>query len=114
MKIFRLDALSEAADGKGCSIGPDELKSASVYLLYCKLAPNAAPKELRGDDGEKVVYVVKGSLDARKGGSRFRVSSGEAFHLKENETILLENTGDKEAALIAAGSRCKRADDNIT
>ena len=109
MKVFRMDALCEALGGKECLLGPEELGSASAYLFYGRLCPGDPPKELFAKVGcEEIVYMVNGTLEARKGNSSFRINAGEAFHIKENDSILLENKSGKEAVFISVGGECKK------
>ncbi len=105
MKIFKMPELSEAGGGSDYLLGPEQLKSNSLYLLYTRLHPGEAERAISAKDGhEEILYVVKGNINVKNGRSAFQISSGEAFQLKANDKYLLENSGDKEAVFITAGS----------
>lgn len=108
MKIYRLPQLAESTPEGTYCLGFEDLNTCSVYMLYGRLRPNeTAHKVVPAEGTEEIICVIKGSLKVKTGRSTFSVLAGEAFHLKESETVILDNTGDEEAVFIAAGGRCR-------
>lgn len=108
MKIYRLPQLAESTPEGTYCLGFEDLNTRSVYMLYGRLRPNeSARKVIPAEGTEEIICVIKGSLKVKSARASFSVLAGEAFHLKESETFILDNTGDEEAVFIAAGGRCR-------
>ncbi len=104
MKIYRLPQLAEANPDGTYMLDGHELTSSSLHMLYGKIRPGEAPKRLSPSGGsEEIIFVLKGSLRVRCGKTAAAVGPGEAFHLKSTDAYFIENTGNIEAAYIAAG-----------
>ena len=102
MKIYKLPVLAESSSEGVYFLGPEDIKSQAVYLLYGRLRPKETGRAATPKDGcEEIVYLVKGSMRVRCGKSSFSVSAGEAFHY--GGTYYLDNPGEEEAVYIAAG-----------
>ncbi len=104
MKIFKLPQLLESStDGEYC-LGFRDLNSHAVYLLYGRMRPNESGRRIAPGRGhEEIVYVVDGRLRVKNTTSSFMVSSGEAFHIRDDEVFFLENPTQREAIYIIAG-----------
>ncbi|HEY4707335.1 MAG TPA: cupin domain-containing protein [Thermodesulfobacteriota bacterium] len=104
MKIYRLPQLAEANPEGTYMLDGHELNSSSVHMLYGKIRPGEAPKKLSPAEGsDEIIFVLKGSLRVRCGKTAAAIGPGEAFHLKSTDAYFIENTGNIEAAYIAAG-----------
>lgn len=102
MKIYKLPLLAETSSEGVYFLGPEEIKSQAVYLLYGRLRPKETGRAVTPKDGcEEIIYLVKGRMRVRCGKNSFSVNAGEAFHY--GGTYYLENPGDEEAVYIAAG-----------
>ncbi|MBI1912560.1 MAG: hypothetical protein HYS21_11240 [Deltaproteobacteria bacterium] len=108
MKIYKLPQLAEMSPEGSFFLGPEELHSGAVYLLYGRLRPKESSKKFTPREGhEEIVCVIKGNLKIKCGKSSFSVGTGEAFHCKEAQTFLVDNLDDEEAIFIAAGGPSK-------
>jgi hypothetical protein len=105
MNIYRLPQLSEANPDSRYTLGLEELKTESVYLVYGRLRPGEKGMRLSPTDGhEEIVYVAKGRLLVKGDRLDFPVGEGEAFHLKGADTLIVDNAADDhDAVYIAAG-----------
>lgn len=104
MKIYRMPQLAESSPGGACILGPSELDSNAVYLVYGRLLPKETGRAITPKEGfEEVLYLAKGSVTARQGKKSFPVSAGEAFLVKDS--VSLDNNGADEAVYITAGGR---------
>ena len=104
MKIYRMPQLAESSPGGACILGPSELNSNAVYLVYGRLLPKETGRAITPKEGfEEVLYLAKGSVTARQGKKSFPVSAGEAFLVKDS--VSLDNNGADEAVYITAGGR---------
>lgn len=104
MKIYKLPQLAEMSPEGSFFLGPEEIHSGAVYLLYGRLRPKESSKKFTPREGhEEIVCVIKGNLKIKCGKSSFSVGTGEAFHCKEAQTLLVDNLDDEEAIFIAAG-----------
>lgn len=105
MKIYKLPQLADSTPACEFRLGPENSNAASVYLVWGKIRPGEAARKVACAAGhEEIVCVVKGALQVKHGRSSFSVTAGEAFHAKEGDTLLLENTGIDEAVYLAAGA----------
>lgn len=103
MKIYKLPQLADQNPDGEFTLGPDELSTNAVYLLYGRLLPKGSKKIAPKEGHEDIVFVLKGLVKVRCGKSTFGVGAGEAFH--SSGEITLDNAGAEEAAYIIAGGR---------
>ena len=104
MKIYKLPTLSENDDSKEYCLGCDDLNTQAVYILYGRLSPEESNRELTPRKTfEAILYLLKGEIQVTKEGRDFTISKGEAFHIKESESVNLRNLSDKESTYIMAG-----------
>ena len=100
MKIFRLPQLTESAGGGEFRLGPDELSTDSIYLVYGRLCPGESGRVIEaGGSGEEVVCVTKGKILVKGDSFDFKVAEGEAFRLNGNGPLRVVNTADDEEAV---------------
>lgn len=108
MKIYKLPQLAELNPEGEFLLGPDEISTKAVYLLYGRMRPKETSRKLAPIDGhEQIICVIKGNIRAKCGKASFHVSAGEAFH--SSSPLVLDNMGDVEAIYIAAGGRSEAA-----
>lgn len=106
MKIFNLPQLADIAPAGDYTLGPDELGSDSVSMLYARLRPNGTSRTVGAEAGtEALVLVLKGKVKVTRKKSSFTAASGEAFHICEGTEFTLENPGTEEAVFVAATGR---------
>lgn len=109
MKIYRLTQLTEASPDDQYCLGFEDLKTNAVYLRYGRLRPGEKERRLSARAGhEEIVCVVKGKLLVKGGKFEYQVGEGEAFHLKGEDSLTIENPSDAEAVYVAAGGRGER------
>ena len=108
MKIYKLPALSETNDGKEFCLGCDDLDTHAVYVVYGRLSPNESNRKVMPLGGhEAILYLIKGELSVTGACGVFSISSGEAFHIKDGESVRLENLSDKESIYITSGGNAR-------
>lgn len=108
MKIYKLPALSQNDDGKQYCLGCDDLDTQAVYILYGRLSPNESNREVGPLEGhEAILYLIKGEIKVTRGGVDFTISDGEAFHIKDTESVILGNLSEKESTYIMAGGNSR-------
>ncbi|HBG47294.1 MAG TPA: hypothetical protein DDW94_09955 [Deltaproteobacteria bacterium] len=104
MKIYRLPQLADSAQDGTYLLGPHELHSRAIYMVYGKLRPGETPKKLAPENGtEAIIFVLKGNMKTKTGKTAVSVGPGEAFHLKGPDIYYLESAGAEEAVYIEAG-----------
>lgn len=110
MKIYKLPTLSENDNSKEYCLGCDDLDTNAVYILYGRLARNEPGRVVAPIEGyEAILYLLKGEIRVTKEGSDFTISEGEAFHIKNNENVTLENLRDTESVYILSGGNAPEA-----
>jgi glyoxylate utilization-related uncharacterized protein len=108
MKIYKLPVLSENDDSREYCLGCDDLDTHAVYILYGRLSPNEANREVSPLEGhEAILYLIKGEIKVTREGVDFTISDGEAFHMKDNESVILGNLSEKESIYIMAGGNSR-------
>jgi uncharacterized cupin superfamily protein len=98
--------VSEAAMKKGGEfiLGSAELHTHACYLGYGVLKPGETGREIRPGKGhEEIVCLVSGEAGIRTSAGRIRLAAGQAFHISGDESLLMDNDGDKEAVYVIAG-----------
>ncbi len=104
MKIYKLPDLSQTNNGKEYCLGCEDLDTHAVYIVYGRLSPREANREAAPLKGhEAILYLIKGEISITREDKSFTISSGEAFHIKEGESVMLENLSDKESVYLMAG-----------
>lgn len=113
MKIYRLPELAELSPEGDILLGPDELGTDAVSVLYGRIAPKGQPKRVSAGSGrDAVLFVVDGKLKVTQGRHAFDVSAGEAFCIEGISIACIENTSDREAAYMLSAGRCASETDS--
>ncbi|MBI5885439.1 MAG: hypothetical protein HZB85_02520 [Deltaproteobacteria bacterium] len=103
MKIYNLPRLLETSGDGVYRLGPDELKTGAVELLYARLGPKEAGRAHSTPTGKaEIICVIKGAMRVERAGSAFTVSAGEAFFSGAGPAFTFSNPSDSEAAYISA------------
>jgi len=103
MKIYNLPRLSEPSEDGVYRLGPDELKTGAVGLLYGRLRPRETGRTHSTPAGKaEIICVIKGSMHVVCTGSAFTVSAGEAFFSGAGSAFTFSNPAQSEAAYISA------------
>lgn len=106
MKIYNLNRLIDSSPDGVYRLGPRELLSEAVELLYGRLRPKETGHIHSTPAGtEEIICVIKGSMLVSHAKSAFTVCSGEAFLSKERTSLTFANTGDSETVYISAIGR---------
>ncbi len=116
MKIFRLPQLTESTGGGEFCLGPEELSTDSVYIVYGRLCPGESNRLIESrETAEEVVCVTKGKLLVSDGAFDFKVGEGEAFCLSGNSPLKVANPADdEEAVYIICGGDAAGASEEMT
>jgi len=109
MKIYNLPRLSEPSADGIFRLGPDELKTGAVGLLYGRLGPKESGRiHSTPDDKVEVVCVIKGTVRVERDNRSFSVSVGEAFFSQAGSVFTFSNPFESEAAYISASGKLNR------
>ncbi len=108
MKIYKLPDLSKTNNGKEYCLGCEDLNTHAVYVVYGRLSPNETSREVEPlKTHEAILYLIKGEISVTGNGTDFTISSGEAFHIKEGESVELKNLSDRESIYLMAGGNTR-------
>jgi redox-sensitive bicupin YhaK (pirin superfamily) len=108
MRIYKLPALSETNNSKEYCLGCDDLDTNAVYVVYGRLSREETERAVAPLKGhEAILYLVKGEISVSSASGVFSITCGEAFHLKEGESVILENRSDKESIYTLSGGNAK-------
>ncbi len=108
MKIYKLPVLSQNDDSREYCLGCDDLDTHAVYILYGRLSPNESKREVTPLEGhEAILYLIKGEIKVTSKDTDFTISDGEAFHIKDYESVILGNLSEKESIYIMAGGNSR-------
>lgn len=106
MKIYNLHRLVEPSPEGVYRLGPKELHTEAVELVYGRLRPKETGRIHSTPAGtEEIICVVKGSMRVNCAKSAFTVCTGEAFLAKEAESLTFANPGESETIYISAVGR---------
>ena len=85
-------------------LGSRQLETHACYLGYGRLSEGEKGRLIRPGEGhEEIVCVVKGTgLLVGEEGQR-RIAEGQAFHIKGENSLRLDNLGSDELVYIIAG-----------
>jgi uncharacterized cupin superfamily protein len=102
MKVYDL---AEKAREKGEYIlGAEDLQTHACYLGFGILGPGEKNREIKPGTGhEEICCVVSGTVTLSHGEKCFFVGPGQAFHLRGEQTWLMNNEGPSDAVYVLAG-----------
>jgi hypothetical protein len=97
--------VAEKAQEKGEYIlGSAELHTHACYMVFGILWPGEKNREIKPGSGhEEICCLVNGIVSIYRGDDRFWVGPGQAFHLKGDETWMMNNEGPADAVYILSG-----------
>jgi len=105
MSIF--DVSNKAPLSGEYILGAEQTGSHACYLIYGVLKAGERGRELKPGRGhEELVLAVQGDLSLR-GHTVGDLKQGQAIHLRDEETCLLDNPGDGEAIYVVAGGHAE-------
>lgn len=88
-------------------LGAEQTGSHACYLIYGVLKAGERGRELKPGKGhEEIVLVLKGDL-ALRGHHAGELKQGQAIHLRDDETCLLDNPGEGESVYVIAGGHAE-------
>ena len=84
-------------------LGLEDTGSHACYMIYGTLKPGEKGRLIKPGKGhEEIVLAVKADLEI-SGAFSGRLEEGDAFHIVEDASVYLENTGSNEAVYVIAG-----------
>ena len=98
--------VAKAAREKGGEhvLGAADLHTHACYLIYGIMKPGEKERQIRPGSGhEEIFCLVSGRVVVRRDGLCIPVEAGQAFHLRGDESCVIENQGDAEAVYIISG-----------
>lgn len=105
--MSKFDVASKVSLSGEYILGAGQTGSHACYLIYGVLKPGERGREIKPGKGhEEIVLVVRGDLSLR-GHYAGALKQGQAFHLRDDETCLLDNPGDGEAVYVIAGGHAE-------
>ena len=97
------DVASRVSQSGEYILGAEQTGSHACYLIYGVLKAGERGRELKPGRGhEEIVLVLRGDLSSR-GHYTGILKQGQALHLRDEESCLLDNTGDNESVYVIAG-----------
>lgn len=103
MNIYDISYLASVHDGEYV-LGAEDLHTHACYLIYGFLKPGESGRIIKPGEGhEEIVCLVRGEVFLSKGSENIILRQGHAFHLKDDETYLMDNNGKADAVYIIAG-----------
>ena len=103
MKIF--DILSLASANKGeYVLGLEDLNTHACYLIYGIIKPGEKGRVIKPGSGhEEIVCLVQGKVQLSNSSGRYVLDQGQAFHLKGDETYMMDNEAGTDAVYVISG-----------
>jgi hypothetical protein len=103
MRIYNVSEIAKEKDGE-CILGSAELHTHACYFVYGTLGPGEKGRKIRPGRGhEEIVCLVSGDASIRGAADSMSLAAGQAFHLRGDESFLMDNDGDREAVYVIAG-----------
>jgi uncharacterized cupin superfamily protein len=102
-KVFNVVPEPDHPEGE-LVLGLKQLDTHACYLIYGVLEPGqTGRKVLPGPGHEEICLVAAGEVEVNVAGEAYAVPAGHAFHLKGEETVVLDNPGTERAVYVIAG-----------
>ncbi|MBI5251040.1 MAG: hypothetical protein HY912_16240 [Desulfomonile tiedjei] len=107
MKAFDLEELAHREGGEYV-LGMKDLHSQACYLIFGILTPGEAERLVRPGAGhEEILCAVGGPLLIHTQKGEIRLERGSAVHVREDQSFMISNPGDKEIVyIISGGNSC--------
>jgi hypothetical protein len=107
MEMSTFDVASKVSLSGEYILGAEQTGSHACYLIYGVLKPGERGREIKPGRGhEEIVLLLRGDLSVR-GHDAGALEQGQAIHLRDDETCLLDNPGDGEAIYVIAGGHAE-------
>ncbi len=101
MKTYRV--VEEAGDFGEYVLGSRQTGSHACYLIYGVLKPGEPKRELKPGRGhEEIVLAVDGDLQCFGAFSGI-LKQGQALHLREEDSVFIQNEGIARAVYVVSG-----------
>lgn len=107
MNIYNISELTSKNNGEYI-LGSADLHTHACYLIYGILRPFEKGRLIKPGKGhEEIVCLIKGEV-VLCGEETFSLKQGQAFHIKGDETYLMDNNAETEAVYVIAGGHSER------
>ena len=83
--------------------GAEHTGSHACYMVYGVLQPGEKDRMIKPGHGHEEMVLAANTELQVTGAVSGRLCAGEAFHIAEEQTAFLENTGETEAVYVIAG-----------
>ena len=101
------DVASKVSQSGEYILGAEQTGSHACYLIYGVLKAGERGRELKPGKGhEEIILVLSGELSSH-GHYSGALKQGQALHLRDEESCLLDNTGDDESVYVVAGGHAE-------
>ena len=101
------DVASKVSRSGEYILGAEQTGSHACYLIYGVLKAGERGREIKPGRGhEEIVLLLRGDLSLR-GHHAGALKQGQALHLRNDETCLLDNPGESEAVYVIAGGHAE-------
>jgi len=92
-------------------LGAEQTGSHACYLIYGVLKAGERGRVIKPGRGhEEIILVIRGDLSLR-GHHAGALRQGQALHLRDEESCLLDNPGDGEAVYVITGGHAEGGHD---
>lgn len=92
-------------------LGSAVLKTHACYLVYGRLKEEEKERMVKPGKGhEEIFCLISGEVVLRGGSAPFTLKPGQAFHIRENNTLFMENSGTGDAVYLIAGGHSEQHD----
>lgn len=98
--------VSDLAQNNECEyvLGSTDLKTHACYLVYGVLKLDEKERLIKAGKGhEEIVCLISGEVLLKGDKETFNLKQGQAFHIKGDETYLMDNAGSVDAVYVIAG-----------
>lgn len=103
MKIFDISSLASANKGEYV-LGLEDLNTHACYLIYGIIKPGEKGRVIKPGSGhEEIVCLVQGKVQLSNSSGRYVLEHGQAFHLKGDETYMMDNEAGTDAVYVISG-----------
>ena len=110
MKKVELRKRALSSESGEYILGLEDTGSHACYMIYGTLKPGEKGRMIKPGKGhEEIILAMKADLEI-SGAFRGRLEEGEAFHIAEEASVFLENTGSNEAVYVIAGGHSAKGD----
>ncbi len=103
MKIYNISDLALKKDGEYV-LGSVDLHTHACYFIYGILKPDEKGRVIKPGKGhEEIICLVHGEVILRRELETFNLEQGHAFHIKGEETYIMDNNGKGDAVYVISG-----------